>query len=449
MPEDELHIKYTPCLLCRQPPEVGAKILDSHDPLDVPTQDDLRRFSDATKPLSEDKRERCGEHESRQEGLFSKHTSSILQDSFSDFLKRLPLEIQIIIYDLAAPCWYIIVLGETQWLIEHLRENPRGPITYYQGVSYLSQISTTALESTQHTEVQYLELPAITHKIDLSIDSIGVREIQFVGINSHPKSDGSPWYRVLEPTESVEATVVLGFFFICCAGNQVIGIYGFLEHAGNSGEFVDRMNRSVYQTNKEWIYFPLNIQEHINGAWVRHYNISHAPLCKPAFVLHTSLGRPVTFGPHYPSHVLEIVEYYPLVRTGDGPVSGIIHDGLDPGLRSNSIVEVGVTRTGNDDSRASGSPPLPADFNSEPPAVPPGQGSPTCTWYISKAPLQNILKVQLCRDLEQSYLPILGLLVFCNDGHVESLGQMRWDLNVEEQVPAPLYLKTGSHDGKE
>ncbi|KAL4920129.1 hypothetical protein BDW62DRAFT_23021 [Aspergillus aurantiobrunneus] len=142
-----------------------------------------------------DKPERRREHEPCLEGLFGEQTRKIIQDIFNqDLLRQLPLEILFIICHFSAPCWYLILLVLAA-------EAYRRSLVYESMLPrdiYLSQISTTQLQSTHSTEVQHLELPVIIERIILSVDTIGVRGIQFLDCDSRPKSDGSPWYKILE-----------------------------------------------------------------------------------------------------------------------------------------------------------------------------------------------------------------------------------------------------------
>ncbi|RDW92736.1 uncharacterized protein DSM5745_00058 [Aspergillus mulundensis] len=549
-PLDELHIKRTTCFLCRQPP--GPKVLDSnlrplsapqcdrarcmlcygsplrpvwlhaacyeilaatYEPSAKPTSEELTRFADAMKPLYDLRRDDRGERASALEGLFSEHSSEIMQDIFSqDLLRRLPAEMRVMISDLVPPCWYLIVLGETRRLLQRFRETYRSqPIhlnlskeawileTSYRGSSYVSQISAEPLESTTTTALRHIKLPDTIDKILLSVDGIGIRAIRFLDNKSSPQVDGSPWYKIIDGgyMPAIATNVTLDGIFVrdlqlaegsssksrimwsspvqpkfhpwnfhnhkdthrlhyqpldanikgllvCCAGSRMFGIHASSDTPGALEKFIAEMSRRVTELYKHWVYFPLNSREKVTGAWIRKFELPIGSAADPALILHTSRGRTVTFGPQYTGNVLPLCEYRPLMKAGDGPVTGIFHDGFDPASRSKCVAELGVTCALPVTDETESPLEVPPDIHIEPPPVPPGQGGPTCTWYLSKVPLKGLLHVQLCRDTEQQHRPILGVLLSFNDGHQEALGQFRWDLNVDEHVPVPLYFQEGT-----
>jgi hypothetical protein len=67
---------------------------------------------------------------------------------------------------------------------------------------------------------------------------------------------------------------------------------------------------------------------------------------------------------------------------------------------------------------------------------------------MTKAPRKGLVKVQACRDQEQSHHPCLGLLLFYSDQHIESLGQVRWDHDLTQEIPEPMYVENGTIDGR-
>jgi hypothetical protein len=58
-------------------------------------------------------------------------------------------------------------------------------------------------------------------------------------------------------------------------------------------------------------------------------------------------------------------------------------------------------------------------------------GAPSTEWYVSRASLTNIAKVQRCRDTSQANWPCTGLLIDYRDHSCESIGQWRWDLSID------------------
>lgn len=87
------------------------------------------------------------------------------------------------------------------------------------------------------------------------------------------------------------------------------------------------------------------------------------------------------------------------------------------------------------------------DIRLEPPEVPPGRGSIT-SWYMTRASLKGLVKVQVCRDQDQSHHPISGLLLFFRDEHVEALGQVRWEYDLSQEIHMPIYVEKGTIDGR-
>jgi hypothetical protein len=161
--------------------------------------------------------------------------------------------------------------------------------------------------------------------------------------------------------------------------------------------------------------------------------------------LQTSLGRTITFGPQFPTCIIDQYEYLPLIKDSDGPISGVFHDGLDPA--SNYILEFGVTCSHPYLGGALDL--LPMESRLEPPAVPPGRGSIATTWYMTKASLDGLVKMQVCRDKDQPHQPISGLLLFFSDEHIESLGQFRWDYDLSQEICMPMYVEKGTIGGRD
>lgn len=123
---------------------------------------------------------------------------------------------------------------------------------------------------------------------------------------------------------------------------------------------------------------------------------------------------------------------------------GIFHDGLDP--ESKYISEIGVTC--NHECRTRFLEPEPTLDRYSPPPIPPRGGPLATSWYMTKAPLEGLLKVRVCRDQEQLHHPCLGLLLYYKDRQVESLGQVRWDQDLSHEVFAPIHIENSSIDGK-
>ena len=219
-----------PCTACIRSPYPSAwlhaacyEILgDSYEPSKKPSFEDLGRLADTVRPIYKPRLEEHEESASALEGLFSKHAKHIIQDSFRrDLLEKLPAEILTMISEFIAPCWYLIVLGETRRLIENLRRSGETQSTRlsltreiwmsrikYRGVSYVKRLSSKPLKSVGTCNQYHIKLPRNIRKIVLSLDYIGLRGIQFTDHDSDLAADGSPWYKVIEARDShVEADV--------------------------------------------------------------------------------------------------------------------------------------------------------------------------------------------------------------------------------------------------
>jgi hypothetical protein len=138
--------------------------------------------------------------------------------------------------------------------------------------------------------------------------------------------------------------------------------------------------------------------------------------------------------------------FHPCIKKGDGVVSGICHNGLDP--ESEYISVIGVTCDPHRRTESTG-----FEINSDPPPQAifkaPSNGTPGITWYITEAPLQGLSEIQVCQNTNQSHHPCIGLLLYYKTGSVEALGQIRWDLEISGRILAPIQIQKSSHNGKE
>lgn len=136
-----------------------------------------------------------------------------------------------------------------------------------------------------------------------------------------------------------------------------------------------------------------------------------------------------------------------LLKSSDGAILGLLHNGLDP--VSPHITEFGVVC----DSRRAREP-----MNQIPSSQPYLYPTPwiprkllsyqSDEWYLTKAPLEDLIGVQFCQDKGQRNHPCIGLILHYSDGHIESLGQFRWDLTVSEIIPTPIRIEI-CRDGNE
>ncbi|KAK2764372.1 hypothetical protein FQN54_009066 [Arachnomyces sp. PD_36] len=323
------------------------------------------------------------------------------------------------------------------------------------------------------SNVQHLRAPSHADKLVLSIDQVGVRGIQFVAQNLDPLPDGSPWYQVLDirkclgklrvtfdgliwssPSPPTWQTwnnfslrdggrlhyVKLGAdikgILVCCFAGRNLGIHGFSDTSKSFRMFVDLMNQRSGNGPMYWIYFPINTNEVIKAAWVRKLRRFNTNSCMPVLTIQTTLGRTSTFGLQSSPLRHDTYEHIPLVRNGDGAVTGIFHDGLDLGSPYGSIMDFGVTCDPN--HRTVGHDAEPPFDRRDLPLNWHHGGSSEMTWYLTKAPLGGLVKVRVCRNRTLPHQPCIGLLLYYKYDRVESLGQIRWDLGVSEDVFVPL-----------
>ncbi|PWY81991.1 hypothetical protein BO70DRAFT_292265, partial [Aspergillus heteromorphus CBS 117.55] len=418
-----------------------------------------------------------------------------------------------IITDLISPCWYLTVLGETRRLMEQLRHSNGSQCerlslsnglyitrTMYQGTNYVSRISSVPFASPDAARQTQINIPAHAKKLILSTDHIGVRSLYFLGQNSNLVPDGSPWYDILDipdcraeayirfdglfsrtirilakkpcdasmtwsfpkkPTfrpwnfqktrnyyrlHHIELNAAVKGIIVCCSYGRTIGIHGFTGRSKAFWKFIDSMNQRLKNSQRFWMFFPLNVNEKIQGAWVRTFKNCDPPSSNPVLLIRTSLKRAVAFGPHPPAYLKQSYEFQCLLRKSDGAVSGIFHDGLDPSARHISVMGVVC------DSHRSINEYSEFETSLDPyitPNISPSDGTPVTAWYMTKAPLEGLLEVRTCRDKHQPHRPCLGFLLYYQDGHVESLGQVCWDQDLDREVHAPICIEYDDIAGKE
>ncbi|KAL4963469.1 uncharacterized protein BDV14DRAFT_90336 [Aspergillus stella-maris] len=426
---------------CRIPP---VKRLALADPLGSP------HFLDANEGLNV----------SVLQGLLSPWAAPLLSRTFDQrLLKRFPAEIQLAIAYFIGPSWYLITLGEPRSLLEELSrcdEEPQSPqirltdTVYvrwiiYRGQSYVSRISNNAFKTLGPSDQQCLKVPPTIHQIVLSLDTIGVRQIQFVGRDSKVQSNDSTWHEITDipgpgieldvrrnrlslqgisprqgrtlpwkpstiwdvtdpPTvqprnlfpsqesyehsrhlEYVELGSHLNGLMVCLSEKKILGIHGLMKRSNALKFFTTVMEQKAPSLKKQWIFFPITAGEVIENIWVRHNggaNAQHLHL-----VIQTSLGRLATFGPQDPLGHRTDYTFRPLRQPGDGAISGIVHDSPD---RIKCILcNIGVTCDPN--IRVAHCAPSPP---SEPPVPILSRPVPKdATWFQSKARLNGLISV--------------------------------------------------------
>ena len=155
--------------------------------------------------------------------MFSRHIDKLFGDDDGQFLDRLRNQPLDVIHVITAcigkcipECSYLIVLGQTRRLMDTLQEDrPTSSLVTsvslsgrifasrvtFQSVSYLSRIGNELFTSSMMEKP--LHQGSEVHRILLSRDNIGLRNIQFLDQPSSQASfDRSPWYENFTPDEA-------------------------------------------------------------------------------------------------------------------------------------------------------------------------------------------------------------------------------------------------------
>ncbi|KAL5344053.1 hypothetical protein BJX70DRAFT_6862 [Aspergillus crustosus] len=550
--EQDVHTGLGGCILCRQGAEAGAPILDfdlkrytapieskelcircasyrspelwfhpscysilasTYPASRKPRLFDLKQYAAAVAPLYPDETGHGDSASVVREGLLSSSTRDICQGTFAQSLfKRFPVEIQMMVSDYIGSLWFLILLGQTSRTFDQFLITSETPqceridlakavyITQvnYQGHTYVSRISGSAAELPESGSQLRLTIPSALWRVVVSLDHNGVRQIQFIGDDSKPRRDTSPWYEVINTSScggylyaesdglflrsfraarecsikqyttwktpdppgvqpwnmySLRTTCRLEFsqvssnragLLVCCTSVGTVGIHDFSGNSKGFDAFAKLMNRRVPSTRKYWLFCPISDKEILEDAWVRQLKGLNGAAAQPFLILRTSLGRVVTFGPQPSAELREFFEYRSLRAKNDGPVSGIVHDTYDPQGQYN--LAFGITcaaQSGVKDPDTA--PPFPIY---KPPPIPPGAGSPANSWFMTAATLDSVRSVQICRDQQQDHRPCIGLILRYADGHTEAVGQIRWDRELSPDIHTPIQFHCSSIGGK-
>ncbi|EZF12473.1 hypothetical protein H112_06592 [Trichophyton rubrum D6] len=255
---------------------------------------------------------------------------------------------------------------------------------------------------------------------------------------------------------------------VCCYGVANGGLFAFSGVSKPFKRFVTSMQQNIRTGPIFWMYFPINDGEQIEAAWVRKIKGLYGQMSNPVLVIKTTFGRTATFGPYHREDYRRKDELIPLVKDSDGTISGFIHDGLDTDKHEISLF--GLTcrnQDGNDNDNGNDpsddhhddhehepsdnnngtklSPPPVENYISPPPYA--ADGLQALNWYMTEARLDGVCRVRACRDLEQAHNPCIGVLLYYDNGRAETLGQIRWDQEVSQDINVPVRLRRGKLDG--
>ncbi|KAJ9370750.1 hypothetical protein DTO282E5_4510 [Paecilomyces variotii] len=544
---EKVHVGRSSCLLCRQVSSAGSYILDlrnnlltvpeckspcagcsyspypriwfhatcydvlldSFEPSEKPTSDELERFANATSPFYKPQREESKESLTALEGLFSKYARGIIQESFSqDLLKKLPVEVQIIISEFIGPCWYLTVLGETNRLIRLLRTSSESQCTQlsltreiwmsrirYRGISYLARLSNKPLGSNGVSGQYCIKPTSNIKRIVMAADCIGLRGIQFMDHDSVPSPDGSPWYEILEAGRScLEANVEFNGLFV--RGVRLVSDDSspiFRIWSSPSPPKFHPWNFFHVRDNPRLTYvkFSALVQGLLvccaDGKTVGIHGFSGTSKAFRDFVdlMHQRTSKSHRQWIYFPFNENEYIRAawvrkfkfisglasnpILLLQTSTGRTvtfgpqyPGQIADQYEyhPLVTNGDSAISGIFHDGLDPTSTSISAlgvtcsgrdcaeagPMPTGAHFEPPPVPSGRGSRSSAWYMTKASLSNLVKVKVCRDKTKPHNPCLGMLLFYGDRHIESIGQICWQHGLTEEILKPMYVEIGYID---
>lgn len=140
-----------------------------------------------------------------------------------------------------------------------------------------------------------------------------------------------------------------------------------------------------------------------------------------------------------------------LLRSSDGAISGIFHNGYDP--ISPFITEFGVICDPHRARKPTNQIPSSQVYLYPTPRARSlvwsfEYDNGHDEWYLTKAPLKGLTGVQFCQDREQRKHPCIGLILHYSDGHTESLGQFRWDLTVSDIISTPIRIEICSDEDR-
>lgn len=63
-------------------------------------------------------------------------------------------------------------------------------------------------------------------------------------------------------------------------------------------------------------------------------------------------------------------------------------------------------------------------------------------WFITEAKLDGVRRVRVSRDSKKSHNPCIGMLLYYEDGHVESVGRVHWNLEMGRDIHTPVAIST-------
>lgn len=124
---------------------------------------------------------------------------------------------------------------------------------------------------------------------------------------------------------------------------------------------------------------------------------------------------------------------------------GIVHDGLEPNPGPYPALFIRLVCDSNRAAKdPEPDPPWPRYTTPEPGKAPDG---PAAAWFITKAKLDGLHRVRVSRDSTKSHNPCIGMMLYYEDGHIESVGPVRWNLKMEQDIRTPVAISTDFCDG--
>lgn len=130
--------------------------------------------------------------------------------------------------------------------------------------------------------------------------------------------------------------------------------------------------------------------------------------------------------------------FQPLVKPSDGLISGIFHNYLESD--NEHIADFGVTCEPIQTVEREVTAPSMGSYSL--PSKATGRRISLLSFYMTKAPLDNIEEIQICRNREKSQNRCIGILIYYSNGEVEAIGQIRWDQEISEKIHVPIQVQT-------
>ncbi|KJZ72249.1 hypothetical protein HIM_08391 [Hirsutella minnesotensis 3608] len=190
-----------------------------------------------------------------------------------------------------------------------------------------------------------------------------------------------------------------------------------------------------------WMYMPIDENEFLSQIWaIRHPECGLAGL-----MFRTNLDRKVLFG-RYIVHPKFRIQSHLIYSTTNSP-SRIYFNEWDPFDDEKCIKYIGIKSDAAETDRATNQRlkmseslcPLPLTPTSKPPYTQYNE-----PWHYTNCVLENVAEIACCVDGTVAHRPIIGMMVYYDDGHRACIGQYRLDWVLDKSpVDRSMLLRLG------